>query len=189
MAHPWKNRQRTGVVAFGAVAVLVLLVSAVVSVAIVTTTATGTAREPSGASSRDGERIRLAEAAEPVPSSTPDISQEPATSPSPSFSPESSAAASPRPSPTWTGKPGGEVYYGTFSQDECVKRGEEGVAAQKWSAYSCKSLVKRDEATRDGERVDEPGEVGELRPGQASRDHGLWVVDWLCMIRMEESCT
>ncbi|MEV6151629.1 hypothetical protein AB0L53_14905 [Nonomuraea sp. NPDC052129] len=189
MAHPWKNRQRAGVVAFGAVAMLVLMVSAVVSVAIVTTTATGTAREPSGASS--GERIRLAEAAEPVPSSTPETSQEPATSPSPSVSdsPESSAAASPRPSPTWTGRAGGEVYYGTFSEDECVKRGEEGVAAQKWSAYSCKALVKRDETTKDGERVDEPGEVGELGPGQATRDHGLWVVDWLCMIRMEEGCS
>ncbi|MEU7749547.1 hypothetical protein [Nonomuraea sp. NPDC049158] len=186
MAHPWKNRQRTGVVAFGAVAMLVLLVSAVVSMAIVTTTAAGTAREPSGVSSGDGERIRLAEAAEPVPS---DISGAPQESvPSPSSSPESSAAASSRPSPTWTGRLGGEVYYGTFSQDECAKRGEEGVEAQKWSAYSCKALVKRDSATKDGDRVDEPGEAGELGPGQASRDHALWVVDWLCVIRMEEGC-
>ncbi|MEO3790841.1 hypothetical protein ABGB14_11535 [Nonomuraea sp. B10E15] len=163
---------------------LILIVSSVVSVVIVVTSTTGTAGETSGASSRQG--IRLARAADPVSTPTPGTLQAPVVpvSPSPSSPVESHPAASPHSSPTWTGKPGGEIYYGTFSKDECRKRGEEGLAAQKWSAYSCKELLKRDEPPKPGELIEDLEVVAGLTTG----DHRLWVVDWQCMIKMEDNC-
>jgi hypothetical protein len=138
---------------------LVLVVSAVVSLMIVITPATGTGHETPEAPPR--ERIHLAKATDPASSPTPGT----------------------RPSPTWTGKPGGEIYHGTYSKDECHQRGEEGLAAQKWSAYSCKQIVNPEGL----ERFDKPVDVG-IDTGLIKGDHALWVVDWLCMIRMAENC-
>lgn len=184
MASPGENRWRAGVAVSGVAAVLILMVSSVVSVVIVITASTGVGGETSEVSSR--ERIQLAKAANPVSSPTPGTLQAPvvSVSPPPSSSTESHPATSPGPSPTWTGKPGGEIYYGTFSKEECVKRGDEGLAAQKWSDYTCKQLPKRDGPPKPGELIEDLG----LSPGQATGDYRLWVVDWLCRIRMEKDC-
>jgi hypothetical protein len=180
MAAPRDNRWRTGIAVSGAVAMITLMVSSAISVVMVVATAAETGGETAGTVSRQG--TRLGEAAAPVSSATPGTLQAPVApvSPSPSSSPPEKS----HPRPTWTGKPGGEIYYGTFSKDECVKRGEEGLAARTWSAYSCKQLPKRDGGPKPGELIEDLEVVTESATG----DHRLWVVDWLCKIRIEDNC-
>ncbi|MGW4796315.1 hypothetical protein ACWEPC_28225 [Nonomuraea sp. NPDC004297] len=176
MALPQKNRRWAGVAISGAAAVLIVLTSAVVSVMIAVTTPT----EGRTSDTSSQERIHLTKADTPFSSPTPGTLQAPV----PTSSPSSSSPAQAQPGPTWTGKPGGEIPAGTFSKEECVKRGEDGLAAQKWSAYACKQLPKRDGPPKSGELVEDL----EVVSGLATGDHRLWVVDWLCVIRMEENC-
>lgn len=173
----------------GLLALVASAVAALVFVAAVTAGAPGTSRE----------RVQLvgaaAPASSPAPSPLPAASTTPGTLllphwTSPAASPPTrTGTASPEPSPTWTGKPGAEVYYGTLSKDDCVKRGEEGVASGKWTSYRCKKYPPLDASPTPGQVIENLLAAEEPPPGQARRDHALWVVDWWCRIKMENDCS
>ncbi|MCP2353200.1 hypothetical protein HD597_000220 [Nonomuraea thailandensis] len=70
-----------------------------------------------------------------------------------------------------------------------MKRGEEGAAGQKWSASFCEEFPKHDGPLKPGDVIEDLLEFEDSSPGQGPRDHALWVVDWMCMIRMEKDCS